>query len=69
LEDRDFSQNQAELTAATNVFVAITRPRYMLSLAIRKEAASAAMVAAAQAQGWQVLDLTLGNAMNKVPTQ
>ena len=27
IEDRDFSLNEAELAAATNVFVAVTRPR------------------------------------------
>ncbi|AUC11323.1 hypothetical protein BLX90_13250 [Rhizobium sp. Y9] len=46
------------LTAATNVFVGITRPRELLGLALRKSH-SAEVAAAAQAQGWTVVDLTL----------
>ncbi|WP_234636568.1 UvrD-helicase domain-containing protein [Allorhizobium ampelinum] len=45
------------LTAATNVFVGVTRPRELLGLALRKSH-SAAVGAAAQAQGWKVIDLT-----------
>lgn len=46
------------LTAATNVFVGVTRPRELLGLALRKSQ-SATIVSAAQAQGWTVIDLTL----------
>lgn len=45
------------LTAATNVFVGVTRPRELLGLALRKSH-SDAIAAAAQAQGWTVIDLT-----------
>ncbi len=45
------------LTAATNVFVGVTRPRELLGLALRKSH-SVAVAAAAQAQGWKVIDLT-----------
>ena len=57
IEDRDFSLNEAELAAATNVFVAVTRPRLMLALAIRRDALPQAAREAAQAQGWIVKDL------------
>lgn len=46
------------LTAATNVFVGVTRPRELLGLALRKSH-SAAVAAKAEAQGWRVVDLTL----------
>lgn len=46
-----------KLTAATNVFVGVTRPRELLGLALRKSH-SAAVAAAAHAQGWTVIDLT-----------
>ena len=58
LEDRDFSADETELAAATNVFVACTRPRHMLCLAIRKEAVSEDLLNEAEAQGWLVRDLT-----------
>ncbi|WDZ82077.1 hypothetical protein PWG15_35960 (plasmid) [Ensifer adhaerens] len=45
------------LTAATNVFVGVTRPRELLGLALRKSHSSA-VAAAAQEQGWTVIDLT-----------
>lgn len=45
------------LTAATNVFVGVTRPRELLGLALRKSH-SVEVAAAAQAQGWKVIDLT-----------
>ena len=45
------------LTAATNVFVGVTRPRQLLGLGLRKSH-SAAVAAAAHAQGWKVVDLT-----------
>lgn len=44
------------LTAATNVFVGITRPRELLGLAVRKSMA-AALIAPAERQGWKVVDL------------
>jgi DNA helicase-2/ATP-dependent DNA helicase PcrA len=44
------------LTAATNVFVGITRPRELLGLALRKSMAAALIAPAAQ-QGWKVVDL------------
>ena len=58
LEDRDFSANVAQLAAATNVFVAVTRPREVLSCAVRKIAVNADLIAAVDAQGWHVHDLT-----------
>lgn len=58
IEERDFSANAAQLSAATNVFVGVTRPREILALALRKTAAPEAMLAAARQQGWQVRDLT-----------
>ena len=58
LEDRDFSENPAELSAATNIFVAATRTRHLLSFAMRKEVASEELIAAARDQGWLVRDLT-----------
>jgi len=58
LENRDFNQNAAQLAAATNIFVAATRPREVLSCALRKDAAPDNLIAAARAQGWHILDLT-----------
>ena len=58
LEDRDFSANIAQLAAATNIFVAATRPRQLLACAVRKAAVTDDLVEAARAQGWQVCDLT-----------
>jgi DNA helicase II / ATP-dependent DNA helicase PcrA len=58
LENRNFANNDAELASATNVFVAVTRPRSFLALAMRKEAASDELMAAAIDQGWSVQDLT-----------
>lgn len=46
-----------KLTAATNVFVGVTRPRELLGLALRKSH-SVEVAAAAKAQGWTVIDLT-----------
>ena len=48
------------LTAATNVFVGVTRPRELLGLAVRKSC-SASFVVAAQLQGWKVVDLVLAD--------
>lgn len=58
LEERDFSVSQAELAAATNIFVAATRPRHVLAFAMRREAASDILIAAAEESGWIVRDLT-----------
>ena len=58
LEDRDFSANIPQLAAATNIFVAATRPRQLLACAVRKAAVTDDLVEAARAQGWQVCDLT-----------
>lgn len=44
------------LTAATNVFVGITRPRELLALAVRKSHA-ALFVGPAEEQGWKLVDL------------
>lgn len=46
----------AALTAATNVFVGVTRPRELLGLAMRKSTAGP-FVATAHAQGWKLVDL------------
>ena len=46
----------AALTAATNVFVGVTRPRELLGLAMR-ESSARPLLAAAQAQGWKLVDL------------
>ncbi len=61
LEDRDFSASAAQLAAATNVFVALTRPRELLACAMRKEASSDALIAAACEQDWYIRDLTVGD--------
>ena len=60
LEERDFAANQAQLTAATNIFVGATRARSLLSLAVRKEAVSAELLREAEGQNWTVRDLTRG---------
>lgn len=49
----------AALAAATNVFVGVTRPRELLGLALRKSSAGA-LLGAAEAQGWKLVDLTKG---------
>jgi DNA helicase-2/ATP-dependent DNA helicase PcrA len=54
----DFSRNEAQLAAATNVFVGITRTRELLALALRRAAAPEALLAAARQQGWHIRDLT-----------
>jgi hypothetical protein len=58
IEDRDFTANIAQLAAATNIFVAVTRPRQLLACAVRKAAVTGDLVEAARAQGWHVCDLT-----------
>ncbi|NKN10564.1 UvrD-helicase domain-containing protein [Rhizobium laguerreae] len=47
------------LAAATNVFVAVTRPRELLCLALRKSE-FVALAEIAQKQGWKVVDLVKG---------
>ena len=46
------------LTAATNVFVGVTRPRELLGLALRKSEATA-LVGPATDQGWKLVDLVM----------
>lgn len=65
LEDRDFSANAAQVAAATNIFVAATRPRELLACAVRKAAVTNELVEAARAQGWQVCDLTAAPAADR----
>lgn len=55
------------LTAATNVFVGVTRPRELLALAVRKSH-SAAFVGPAQEQGWKLVDL-VARAQNEVAVE
>ena len=50
------------LTAATNVFVGVTRPRELLGLAMRRSTAGP-LLAAAQAQGWKLIDLVAAAAL------
>jgi hypothetical protein len=59
IEDRDFTANDVHLAAATNVFVAVTRPRQVLSLALRKESVTEPLIRAALQQGWRICDLTV----------
>jgi len=59
IEDRDFDQNVAQLAAATNVFVAATRPRQLLSCAMRRESVTEELLIAARDQGWLIRDLTV----------
>jgi hypothetical protein len=54
----NFGASAALLSAATNIFVAASRPREILCLAMRKPKASAELLAAAMAQGWLIRDLT-----------
>ena len=58
LENRDFSANIAHLAAATNIFVAATRPRQLLACALRKAAVTDDLLNAAHERGWHVRDLT-----------
>ncbi|MGG7606627.1 UvrD-helicase domain-containing protein [Massilia sp. BKSP1R2A-1] len=46
------------ITAATNVFVGVTRPRELLGLALRKSEA-APIIGPATEQGWKVIDLVI----------
>jgi hypothetical protein len=45
------------LSAATNIFVGVTRPRELLALAARGSVVSSDVRAAAVAQGWKLVDL------------
>ena len=54
----------AALTAATNVFVGVTRPRELLGLAMRRSTADA-LLAAAEAQGWKLVDLVAAAALGR----
>jgi hypothetical protein len=58
VENVDFNTNAARLSAATNIFVGVTRPRHILGLAVRKDAVSDALVSAAGLQGWVIRDVT-----------
>ncbi len=62
LEERDFSSNNAQLAAATQIFVAATRPRQLLACAVRRAAVTNELIDAARAQGWHVCDLTAAHA-------
>jgi ATP-dependent DNA helicase UvrD/PcrA len=55
----DESFTGVTLTAATNVFVGVTRPRELLGLAIRK-AEAIDLIQTARDQGWKVIDLVAG---------
>lgn len=52
------------LTAATNVFVGVTRPRELLGLALRKSEATA-LIGPATDQGWKLVDLVAQAAVLK----
>jgi hypothetical protein len=65
LENRDFSTNVAQLSAATHIFVAATRPRQLLACAVRKAAVSNELLDAARAQGWHVCDLMVATPANQ----
>jgi hypothetical protein len=58
VERRNLAASHAKLTAATNVFVAVTRPRELLALAVRSEVVDDRLRDAAREQGWIVRDLT-----------
>lgn len=57
VEERKFATRPVDVTAATNVFVGITRPRQFLALAMRRSPASAELIEAANAQQWEVQEL------------
>lgn len=58
IETREFAAGSVHLAAATNVFVGATRARSVLALAMRKEAASAELIRAAEDQRWIIQDIT-----------
>lgn len=53
-----------KLTAATNVFVGVTRPRELLGLALRKSEAMT-LIGPATDQGWKLVDLVAQSAESK----
>lgn len=55
------------LTAATNVFVGVTRPRELLAVAVRKSH-SAIFIGPAQEQGWKLVDL-VARAQNEITSE
>jgi DNA helicase-2/ATP-dependent DNA helicase PcrA len=57
IENKVFSNQVAQFSAATNIFVAATRPREVLAFAVRKAAVKAELIEAARAQGWNIIDL------------
>jgi hypothetical protein len=57
--DGDFLASEVQLSAVTNVFVGTTRSRQVLALALRREAASDALLEAALQQGWNIRDLSM----------
>jgi DNA helicase-2/ATP-dependent DNA helicase PcrA len=61
IENRSFNANAAQLSAATNVFVGVTRPRHVLALAVRKDAIAGALIDVAVEQGWIIRDLTVAS--------
>jgi DNA helicase II / ATP-dependent DNA helicase PcrA len=65
VETRDFTGSPAQLSAATNTFVAATRARQVLAFAMRKQVATEAMQEAARDQGWNVIDITARNEANE----
>lgn len=61
MDGRDFLQGATPLSeigvaAATNVFVAVTRPRELLGLALRKSEFEA-LAEKAEKEGWKIVDL------------
>ena len=58
LENQDFNAVPVQLAAATNIFVAATRPREILTCAMRRAAATQQLIGSAAEQGWNILDLT-----------
>lgn len=57
-ENKTFADDPVILAAATNIFVAVTRPRELLCLAMRKAAVSEEVINAARDGGWEIIDLT-----------
>ncbi|MDD9997282.1 MAG: UvrD-helicase domain-containing protein [Rhodospirillaceae bacterium] len=55
--DRIFTDNEAQLAAATNVFVAATRTRQLLAFAMRGNVADESLRNSAADQGWNIVDL------------
>ena len=66
LVDRDFMGNEAQLAAATNVFVAATRTRQLLAFAMRSNVADDALRDTAREQDWIIRDLTTDERQERV---